>query len=225
MINFENLDKCAFPGVGKYGIPEIAPETAYPQGEFIHIGDATREKRPEDKIIHCFVDDYRFVRQWNNPDRYIHILQRFKAVCAPDFSTYTDMPLAMQIYNHYRKHWLAAYWQMHGITVYPTISWSTPDSYEWCFDGEPVGGIVAVSSVGCAKDPEAKQLFLQGYEEMMKRLDPSWVIFYGKVFEECDWNVIRVKPFGAEFIERGKQNALRQKLKTQVYLPEVMGVV
>ena len=35
MINFENLDKAIFPGVGKYGIPEIAPTTEYPAGEFI----------------------------------------------------------------------------------------------------------------------------------------------------------------------------------------------
>ncbi len=194
MLNFENLDKFSFPGVGKYNIPKIEPVTAYPTGEFIPMNYANTAKDPVDKIIHCFVDDYQFVRYWNQPDRYIPTLQKFKAVCSPDFSTYTDMPLAMQIYNHYRKHWLAAYWQMHGMTVYPTISWSTPDSYDWCFDGEPVGGIVAVSSVGTQNSKESKRLFLFGYEEMMKRLSPSWVIFYGNIPEECDWNVIRVKP-------------------------------
>ena len=51
-----------------------------------------------------------------------------------------NSPFAMQIYNQYRKHWLAAYWQLNGITVYPTISWSDENSYEWCFDGEPRGG-------------------------------------------------------------------------------------
>ena len=84
---------------------------------------------------------------------------------------------------------------MHGMIVYPTISWSTPDSYDWCFDGEPVGGIVAVSSVGCLKGKESKQGFLSGYDEMVKRLNPSFVIFYGKVPEECDWNTIRVSPY------------------------------
>lgn len=87
-----------------------------------------------------------------------------------------------------------------------------------------MGGIVAVSSVGCAKDPDAKRFFLQGYDEMIKRLNPAWVIFYGKVFEECDWNVIKIKPFGAEFVERGKDRAFREKLKTQIYIPEVVGV-
>lgn len=204
MINFENLEKCSFPCIGRYGIPKIHPETECPQGYFLPMNYAKTEKNPHTKNLHCFVDDYQFIRFWNQPDKYLPMLQRFRSVCSPDFSTYTDMPLAMQIYNHYRKHWLAAYWQLHGITVYPTISWSTPDSYEWCFDGEPVGGIVAVSSVGTQKHKESKKLFLQGYEEMMKRLSPSWVIFYGKVPEECDWNVIKIDPHYNSIVERRK---------------------
>lgn len=204
MINFENLDKFTFPGVGKYGIPQIEPAKEYPDGQFIPMNYAKSEKDTSCKILHCFVDDYQFTRYWNRPDEYIQMLSKFKAVCSPDFSTYTDMPLAMQIYNHYRKHWLAAYWQLHGLTVYPTISWSDESSYDWCFDGEPVGGVVAVSSVGTQNSKEAKRLFLKGYEEMTKRLNPTCVIFYGKVPLECDWNVIRVNPHYNEIVKRRK---------------------
>lgn len=202
MLNFENLNRYIFPGVGRYGIPQIEPVKAYPQGEFIPMNYAKSAKSPESKIVHCFVDDYQFARYWNRPDDYVQKLSRFAGVCSPDFSAYTDMPPAMQIYNHYRKHWLAAYWQLHGITVYPTISWSDESSYDWCFDGEPAGGIVAVSSVGTQRDKESKRLFLRGYEEMMKRLEPTWVIFCGYVPEECDWNVIRVKPHQDSIKER-----------------------
>lgn len=222
MVNFENLNKALFPGVGKYGIPAIAPVRDYPTGEFISMNYAKTAKDPAGKIVHCFVDDYQFARYWNHPDQYIPTLRQFKAVCSPDFSTYTDMPLAMQIYNHYRKHWLGAYWQLHGVTVYPTISWSTPDSYDWCFDGEPAGGIVAVSSVGTQENKESKRLFLLGYEEMMKRLSPQWVIFYGKVPAECDWNVIRVKPHQDAVKERREakwaaevQQAERESIHTE----------
>lgn len=218
MINFENLDKFSFPGVGKYNIPEIQPTTKYPDGDFIPVNYAKTEKFPETKNVHFFVDDYQFIRFWNQPDRYIPILQKFNSVCAPDFSTYTDMPLAMQIYNHYRKHWLACYWQLHGMTVYPTISWSTPDSYDWCFDGEPVGGIVAVSSVGTQANKESKRLFLQGYEEMMKRLNPTFVIFYGKVPEKCDWNVIRVKAHQQDIKERWRKKWADEAEAVEVHL-------
>lgn len=206
MLNFENLEKVQFSGVGKYNIPVIYPETRYPCGEFIPMNYAQTEKNPANKIIHCFVDDYQFVRWWNTPDRYIPRLKQFAGVCAPDFSLYTDMPIAMQIYNHYRKHWLAVYWQLHGITVYPTIAWSDEKSYEWCFDGEPVGGIVAVSSTGTQKNKESRRLFLRGHEEMMKRLDPTFIIFYGKVPEECDWNVIWVEAHYKSIQERVLKN-------------------
>ena len=110
MINFENLDKFCFPGIGKYDIPQIEPVMAYPQGEFIPMNYAKTVKEPAGKILHCFVDDYQFARYWNRPNDYINRLLEFAAVCAPDFSTYTDMPLAMQRFIHYREHWVVAYW-------------------------------------------------------------------------------------------------------------------
>ena len=201
MLNFENLDKFTFFGVGKYDIPQIEPVKAYPQGEFIPVNYAKTAKDPSSKIVHCFVDDYQFTRYWNTPDRYIPMISEFAAVCSPDFSTYTDMPLAMQIYNHYRKHWLGAYWQSFGIKVIPTICWSDERSFEWCFDGEPSGGTVAVSSVGTQRSEETKQAFLLGYDAMIERLSPSKIIFYGTVPEECRGNIVHIKSFQDKFRE------------------------
>lgn len=202
MINFENLDKLAFAADNKYCVPQIEPVNTYPQGEFIPVNYVKSEKNESEKIVHFFVDDYQFVRYCNQPDKYIPKLAKFAAVCAPDFSLYTDMPLAMQIYNHYRKHWLAAYWQMHGLTVYPTIGWSDEQSYDWCFDGEPIGGIVAVSSVGTQKSKESKRLFLRGYDEMMKRLEPQGIIFYGQAPSECEGNIIQIPSHYEKIRER-----------------------
>jgi len=218
MLNFENLNRAVFNSVGDYDIPVIAPVTEMPVGDFIPINYHYAEKNPESKNLHFFVDDYQFIRYWNTPDKYINKLSEFRAVCAPDFSTYTDMPLAVQIYNHYRKHWLAAYWQKHNFTVYPTISWSAPDSYAWCFDGEPANSIVAVSSVGTQKHKESKRLFLSGYAEMMRRLSPTGVIFYGVVPPECEeygGTIIRVKPHQDLIAERRKAKKTEECGNTQ----------
>lgn len=194
MLNFENLDRMCVMWENRYNIPEIEPQQ-YDRCEWIPFNFAKTEKHPEGKGLHFFLDDYQFCRLWNRPDDYISLLKRFAYVLSPDFSMYTDTPMALQIYNHYRKHWLAAYWQMYGIRVIPTICWSTPDSYDWCFDGEPRGFVVAVSTVGCLKNKQATALFIQGYDEMLRRLDPSQVIFYGQVPEHCDWNAIRIQPY------------------------------
>lgn len=196
MLNFENCDKMIFQGIGPYNIPQIMPETGLhiDKLEWIPFNYAKTAKNRHCKGVHFYVDDYQFIRLWNRPDDYIPLLSEFGAVTAPDFSTYTDMPVAMQIYNHYRKHWLAAYWQMHGIRVIPTISWSTPDSYVWCFDGEPAGGIVSISSVGTQNRKNTAELFAMGCQEMIDRLNPTQILWYGKVLSEFDWDVTRIIP-------------------------------
>ena len=199
--NYENLERQIFDGVGKYGIPQIEPVTYEKGCEWIGFNYAKTCKEPEKKGVHFFIDDYQFNRLWTDVDRYIPMLQKFRYVMSPDFSTYTDFPKAIQIYNHYRKHWVGAYLQEAGIQVIPTISWSTPDSFEWCFDGEPQGGVVAVSSLGVMNSKEKKELFLIGYKEMVRRICPDTIIFYGYVPDECMVNIVRVRAFTEKFNE------------------------
>ena len=199
MINFENLDKFTFTGFGKYDIPQIEPVKEYPQGEFIPVNYAKTEKDPSSKIVHCFVDDYQFERMWREPLAYINLIGEFHSIMTPDFSLYTDYPKALQIYNHYRKHWLGALWQSMGYKVIPTIAWSDKESFDWCFDGTPKCATVAVSSVGTQRSKETKQLFLDGWNEMLRRLEPETVIFYGEIPKECNANIIRIKSFQDKF--------------------------
>lgn len=199
--NYENLERQIFDGVGKYGIPQIEPVTYEKGCEWIGFNYAKTCKEPEKKGVHFFLDDYQFNRLWTDVDRYIPMLQKFRYVMSPDFSTYTDFPKAIQIYNHYRKHWVGAYLQEAGIQVIPTISWSTPDSFEWCFDGEPQGGVVAVSSLGVMNSKEKKELFLIGYKEMVRRICPDTIIFYGYVPDECMGNIVMVRAFTEKFNE------------------------
>ncbi|MBR0411082.1 MAG: DUF4417 domain-containing protein [Eubacterium sp.] len=201
--NYENLNKAIFDGAGQNDIPIILPDNPEVDN-WIGFNYARGCEDPEIHGIHFFIDDYQFIRVWNQPDVYISMLRKFQAVCTPDFSTFTDFPKAIQIYNHYRKHWLGAYWQINGIRVIPTISWAGPDSYEWCFDGEPVGYTVAVSSVGTQADKESRNLFLSGYNEMLLRLQPSKIIMYGNIPDECQGNIIPVKAFQQKWRNKKK---------------------
>lgn len=200
--NFENLTKRHFEGVGEYAIPELAP-TRYEPCEFVGFNYHRSCQEKEKKGIHFFLDDYQFMRLWNNIDRYLLDLRAFKCVLAPDFSLYADDPEALQIYNHYRKHWVAAYLQEAGIKVIPTISWAGEHSYRWCFDGEPKNSAVAVSSVGTRTNREAKEMFLAGYQEMIRQLSPETILFYGTVPEECEGNIVRIPAFQEKFRKEG----------------------
>ena len=199
--NNENLEKCLFEGCGQYDIPQLYPEKYEGEHDFVSFNYGKSLKKRKGKACHFFIDDYQFIRLWSNIDVYIPMLQEFDYVLTPDFSLYLDYPKAIQIYNHYRKHWVGAYMQMMGCKVIPTIAWSDKESFNWCFDGEPEGGTVAVSSVGCMRDKESKNLFMDGYNEMVRRLQPETIIFYGKIPDECMGNIIHVKAFTDKFKE------------------------
>lgn len=162
-------------------------------------------RSPEDVGLHFFLDDYQFERLWAQPDSYLDRLRSFACVCTPDFSIYTDFPKAVQLYNHFRKHWLGAYWQQCGITVIPTISWSDEGSFEWCFDGEPVGSCVAVSSVGTQATVDSQRLFLAGYQEMLHRLKPTQIYFYGDVPDVCQGNIVPIQAFYHKIVRRRRR--------------------
>lgn len=178
VLPMENTEKMIFPGVGKYGIPEIKPETdiRIDRLEWIPVNYAMTATDKKSKGVHFYKDDYQFERFWNYPDKYIPILQQFGAVCSPDFSLYSDMPLAVQLFMHYKKHWLAAYWQAHGIRVIPTLCWCGEQSYDWCFDGEPRNAIVSISSHGTQSDPYEAECFAKHCRKALEVLQPSGIL-------------------------------------------------
>ena len=194
-----NLEIANFPGAGAYDIPRLTPEQYTPL-EFIPFSDAASFTGDAPNTgIHFFLDDYRFIRVWNNPLQHLSVLQRFGLVLTPDFSLFLNTPKAIQIFNHYRKHWCGALWQSIGIKVIPTICWSDEDSFAWCFDGEPISGAVAVSSVGVMAQDETKAAFMAGYEEMKKRLEPTAILHYGKPIDDIAGEVIIIEAFQAKF--------------------------
>lgn len=112
-----NLGDIVFDGVGPFDIPQIAPERWTPDVEFIGFNYATGESKENrrTKGVHFFVDDEHFERVWRQWRRYGELLSDYAAVMTPDFSMFTDWPVAVQIYNHYRKHFVGAYLQMLGV--------------------------------------------------------------------------------------------------------------
>lgn len=179
---------------GKYDFPTVkglkVKDTFEPELIEFHEAHSVAKTKRKDKIVHFFLPDYLFERTWSRVDSTTEFLSSFKAVLMPDFSRYTDMPLAMQIWNCYRKMWVSKYWQDSGIRVIPTAGWSDERSYEFCFDGMPKHSLIAVSSLGTQNDKEAMRLFHKGYMKMKEVLEPTRILFYGKIPEWLDESTI-----------------------------------
>ena len=196
-ISYSNLLTMAFDGVGPFDIPQIYPVDDVDVKDWIGFNLArSTAKNKETTGVHFYLDDYQFERVWNSPERYSQVLKPFNTIMTPDFSTYLDFPEAIRIYNHYRRHWCGRYWQELGMKVIPNIQWGYKESYSWCFDGDPVGGVVAVSNIGMRKNKELRRRFNDGYKEMLIRLQPKKVLLFGHSFDDYAGNVeyIEMRP-------------------------------
>ena len=198
---FENFEHPYEPYyTGKYGIPAMtATQTT---GEnFLRFCDWRQVDDYENYIAHFYYDDFKFINAWRDPDCYVERLRAFKAVVSPDFSMYTDFPLALQIMACYRRQWVGAYWQSLGIDVIPDVIWGDERSYEFCFDGIPKRSVVAVSSVGIKRDSEwggPNGLWKKGYGMMLERLEPTAILYYGDKMDGLQGNVIQIPSFYAQ---------------------------
>ena len=141
------------------------------------------------KTIHFFLEDNKLDRYYKSPKSFLSKFAQYRYILTPDYSLYVDMPTALQLYNTFRNRYCGAVWQDNGLIVIPTISWSTNESFEFCFDGIEEGSVVAISTLGSRKE---KQLFLNGYFEMIKRIQPTNVLCYGKPFTEMGNEIIYI---------------------------------
>jgi len=181
-----------FRADNKWGIP-IIKKCDVDITELLLVGiDKTRisdKSKNTLKTVHFFVDDYKIEKLYNKPESYLFRLAQYPNVLTPDYSLYRDMPLALQINNTFKNRWCGAYWQEYGLSVIPTVSWSTIDSFEFCFDGLEYETVVAVSTLGGLTE---KEHFLRGYFEMKNKINPRQVLCFGETFPEMGYEVIKV---------------------------------
>ena len=97
---------------------------------------------------------------WKAPKKYLSLLKKFYGVISPDFSVLRNMPLHKQKDAIFNGRLLAHWWH------------------------------IAIGSLGCLKNLEERQFFVQGLEEGIKVLTPKNLIVHGalpkKFFGKCE---------------------------------------
>lgn len=168
---------------GKYRFPRIAPTDNIP----VKLTAFNCVKGDEDrdvKTVHFFLNDYMIERIWTYPYRYLKVLKQYRSVIGPDFSMFIEPKArAINIYNCWRNRCLDSFLQRNGIEVIPTVVWGSPDTFDYCFDGLPRHSVVAVGSVGSSWN---KDLFIYGFEKMVKRLKPHTIVYVGPLYPEIE---------------------------------------
>ena len=163
----------------EFGMP-IIPKYKGEIPEKLHPFNKAVAQKRYDGTPHFYLNDKEFTRILTFPEKYLEILKRFPSVIAPDFSQYIDMPLPMRFYHCFLNKALAAYWISNGVNVIPNVTWSTPDSYDYSFAGIEKNCVIAINCTGVRKSGYSKYLWLEGYKEAIRRLEPECIIRYGE---------------------------------------------
>lgn len=189
--------------VGRYGMPKLKRISADVSGlKSVPFTEARKEKNPKKSVVHCFLDDCKFETLWREPMKSIETLFHFRYVIPPDFSFYSDMPLALQIYQVYRMRAIHNFITESGISCIPVAGWAGEESFEFCFDGLPENSTVAVSTNGCFSK-EGMECYRRGFSEMCRRLHPARVIVVGKpISVNEDVEMQYLDSFGQQMVKR-----------------------
>lgn len=168
--------------VGKYQIPFIKKQDI--DLDTICLLSYVNAKKDDSenafKTLHFFTHDWLFDKVYDKAFDEEEKIKQYYALLSPDFSMFTDMPLALQINSVFKNRWCGAYWQSLGLRVIPTVSWGDERSFEFCFDGVEQGSVVAVCTYYRENDEES---FMLGYNKMLEIIKPSAILCYDEPFK------------------------------------------
>ncbi|QBP30484.1 hypothetical protein SEA_CHARM_1 [Mycobacterium phage Charm] len=195
-----------FDSTSAWEIPDLAPTDFVPSSLAAWNMPRHRDHAAlTGGALHFFLDDYRFETVWSSPERLFDRVKAVGAALTPDFSLWTDMPKAAQVWNVYRSRWIGAYWQSQGIEVIPTACWATPDTFEFCFDGIPEGSTVAISSMGIQSKKAEQALFREGVRALINSKQPRMLLAYGRLRYCDDIDLPEVREYPTFWDRRRKQ--------------------
>ena len=163
------------PIIERYELSETLPTRMVPFHEAM-----CSTQTDFDAIVHFYEYDYLFMRLFRNPDKYVPNLRKYKYVLSPDMSQYIDMPYYSRYANNCHNKAMAQFLQRKGVSIIANVTWSLPDSYDYCFAGIPENTVIAINSNGVNANPNSKYLWYKGYAEALRRLNPTCIIRYGQ---------------------------------------------
>lgn len=163
--------------------------------------------------LNFFEDDYYYSAIWTNPFKYLNHFKKFKSVCMPDFSKGEMSPLPISLWNNYRNMVLARWMADKGIDVIPCISTLTPPCWDWCFDGFPKHSVYCCCTNGFLKDEGKREVFINGFYEAEKRLEPEFVYIIGR-------KIVELNPrCGTMYLDSSSMNVRKPKSGMNLHSP------
>lgn len=135
-------------------------------------------------FIHFYEDDQAFDGKknsiWLYPKEALEIIEHYDGIICPDFSTFADFPGPLKQWNIYRMCTFGYWISSLGIPVISNLRWGTSETWEYCFDGNPINSMLAIGVVASRIHLlENRPYFENGLFEAVRRLKPKVILVYG----------------------------------------------
>lgn len=134
-------------------------------------------------ILSFFTHDFHFENWWRTPAHYVAKVMNagVKMAVTPDWSTYTDDPRVVHLWNWYRSMWIGRYMQEAGIKIIPSISWADEESLNYLLEGIPQGSPTVALQVQNirAKNVDQIETTKSIITKALSTIQPDNVIVYG----------------------------------------------
>ena len=165
-------------------------------------------------FIHFYIDDSKFDGKkssfWLYPDKVLEIISHFDGIIVPDPSTYADFPDPLKRWNYYRMNAFGFWVASKGHQVISNVRWNTPDTWNYCFDGNPNNSMLCLGTVASSLKYKLNyEPFAAGLMKMYEVLHPHTLIVYGSsnypCFEELKAlgvNIVTFKSKTCKYYER-----------------------
>lgn len=141
-------------------------------------------------FVHFYIDDSKFDGKrssfWLFPDKVVDVISHFDGIICVDPSTYADFPDPLKRWNYYRMnafgYWIASL----GYEVISNVRWNTPDTWDYCFDGNPHNSMLCLGTVASSLRYKLNYTqFSEGLNKMYETLNPHTLIVYGSSNYPC----------------------------------------
>ena len=202
---------------GKYEFPVLENTVVDVPMDIVPFEKRKKIKNKKEVFLHFYMEDRRFKKIMERPEKYLKELSEYGGVISPDASMDVDMHLAEQIANSFRNNVCGRFLQQEGLNVIPNVRWGGEESFDFAFDGFRPNGLYAVSTYGCIKSNQEKVMFKLGLQEMIKRLNPKIILVHGDMPDSVFKEFIHIKFVRyASWIER-KHGKEEEKCKEVNY--------
>ena len=141
-------------------------------------------------FVHFYIDDSKFDGKktsfWLYPDKVLEITSHFDGIIVPDTSTYADFPDPLKRWNYFRMNGFGFWAGLKGYKVISNVRWNTPDTWKYCFDGNPRNSMLCLGTVASnLKYKVTYNQFAAGLMKMYEVLTPHTLIVYGSSNYPC----------------------------------------